>query len=133
MKRMTVSAATSRLAPAMRTLPVLLGLSLTVLAGCVSVPAPRMEHTAVLPPPAARPLEDDSKSLESAPPKLPAKLQIGTGQTINDAAGAKAPPNHVAAAGPNDETTFNFEGYVKGVKPSDLAGWDAPILPRSPK
>ena len=24
-------------------------------------------------------------------------------------------------------TTFSFDGYVKGVKPADLAGWDSPI------
>jgi hypothetical protein len=46
---------------------------------------------------------------------------------------AIAPASDISFVGPYQPTTFNFEGYVKGVKPSDLAGWDAPILPRSPK
>ena len=46
---------------------------------------------------------------------------------------AIAPASDISFVGPYHPTTFNFEGYVKGVKPSDLAGWDAPILPRSPK
>ena len=28
-------------------------------------------------------------------------------------------------------TTFTFGGFVKGVKPADLAGWDSPILPKA--
>lgn len=31
--------------------------------------------------------------------------------------------------GPYQPTTFRFNGYRRGVKPSDLAGWESPILP----
>ena len=30
-------------------------------------------------------------------------------------------------------STFSFGGFVKGVKPADLAGWDSPILPKTQK
>ena len=30
--------------------------------------------------------------------------------------------------GPYNPTTFSFDGHQKGVKPSDLAGWESPIL-----
>lgn len=43
------------------------------------------------------------------------------------------PDNPVAFVGPYKPSTFRFEGYVKGVKPSDLAGWDSPIMPRTVK
>jgi hypothetical protein len=45
------------------------------------------------------------------------------------------PTNNISFVGPYEPTTFKFEGYVKGVKPADLAGWDTPILPkhRQPK
>ncbi|MEZ6067511.1 MAG: GDSL-type esterase/lipase family protein [Planctomycetaceae bacterium] len=33
--------------------------------------------------------------------------------------------------GPYQPTTFRFDGHVKGVKPADLAGWEAPILPHA--
>jgi hypothetical protein len=46
---------------------------------------------------------------------------------------AITPASDISFVGPYQPTTFNFDGYVKGVKPSDLAGWDSPILPRSPK
>ena len=36
----------------------------------------------------------------------------------------------VSLVGPYQPTTFRFGGYVKGVKPSDMAGWDTPIPPR---
>jgi type 1 glutamine amidotransferase len=36
----------------------------------------------------------------------------------------------VSLVGPYHPTTFNFNGYVKGVKPADLAGWDTPIPPK---
>jgi hypothetical protein len=36
----------------------------------------------------------------------------------------------VSLVGPYQPTTFNFNGYVKGVKPADLAGWDTPIPPK---
>ena len=29
-------------------------------------------------------------------------------------------------------TTFSFDGFVKGMKPADLAGWDSPIPPEVP-
>ena len=35
----------------------------------------------------------------------------------------------VGLVGPYQPTTFNFNGYVKGVKPADIAGWDTPIPP----
>ena len=43
--------------------------------------------------------------------------------------------NHIAAdgdirfVGPYRPSTFSFSGHVKGVKPSDLAGWETPIPP----
>lgn len=40
------------------------------------------------------------------------------------------PDNNVALVGPYHPSTFAFGGYVKGVKPSDLAGWDSAIMPR---
>ena len=36
----------------------------------------------------------------------------------------------VGLVGPYQPTTFNFNGYVKGVKPADMAGWDTPIPPK---
>lgn len=38
------------------------------------------------------------------------------------------PDGNIGFVGPYHPTTFNFEGFVKGVKPSDLAGWDSPIV-----
>jgi type 1 glutamine amidotransferase len=35
----------------------------------------------------------------------------------------------IGFVGPYQPTTFRFDGYVQGVKPSDLAGWDTPIPP----
>ncbi|MFQ5734948.1 MAG: hypothetical protein ACE5KM_23690 [Planctomycetaceae bacterium] len=43
------------------------------------------------------------------------------------------PDNNVEFVGPYRPTTFGFRGYVKGVKPSDLAGFDSPIMPRRKK
>jgi hypothetical protein len=37
------------------------------------------------------------------------------------------PTGPIAFVGPYQPTTFNFNGFVKGMKPSDLAGWDSPI------
>jgi type 1 glutamine amidotransferase len=42
------------------------------------------------------------------------------------------PANEIGFVGPFRPTTFAFEGYVKGIKPADMAGWDAPI-PARPK
>ena len=39
------------------------------------------------------------------------------------------PDNDIRFVGPFQPSTFNFGGYVKGVKPADVAGWDAPIPP----
>jgi type 1 glutamine amidotransferase len=33
----------------------------------------------------------------------------------------------IAFVGPYIPSRFNFNGFVKGLKPSDMAGWDAPI------
>ena len=49
------------------------------------------------------------------------------------AAGMEAsirPDNDIAFVGPFQPTTYNFKGFVKGVKPADLAGWDSPIMPK---
>jgi hypothetical protein len=43
------------------------------------------------------------------------------------------PDGDISFVGPFQPTTFRFGGYVKGVKPSDVAGWDSPILPKTPK
>jgi type 1 glutamine amidotransferase len=40
------------------------------------------------------------------------------------------PDNDIEFVGPYQPVTYSFGGYVKGVKPADLAGWDAPILPK---
>jgi hypothetical protein len=39
--------------------------------------------------------------------------------------------NDVGFVGPFQPTTYNFKGYVRGVKPADLAGWESPIMPRT--
>ncbi|MBI2422283.1 MAG: hypothetical protein HYV27_05585 [Candidatus Hydrogenedentes bacterium] len=36
--------------------------------------------------------------------------------------------NEVGFVGPFHATPFAFEGYRRGVKPADLAGWDTPIM-----
>lgn len=41
--------------------------------------------------------------------------------------------SNVAFVGPYQPVTFNFNGFVNGVRPADLAGWEAPIMPRSKK
>ena len=43
------------------------------------------------------------------------------------------PDGDISFVGPYQPTTFRFGGYVKGVKPSDVAGWDTPILPKTPQ
>ena len=43
------------------------------------------------------------------------------------------PDSNIAFVGPFQPTTYNFNGFVKGVKPADLAGWDSPILPKPAK
>jgi type 1 glutamine amidotransferase len=39
----------------------------------------------------------------------------------------------VSFVGPYKPGTFSFGGEAKGVKPSDLAGWDTPIMPDKPR
>ncbi len=43
------------------------------------------------------------------------------------------PDGPTALVGPYRPTTFSFGGYVKGVKPADMAGWDSPIPPAGQK
>jgi hypothetical protein len=40
-----------------------------------------------------------------------------------------APESNIDFVGPYKPTTFNFDGYKANVKPADLAGWDALIMP----
>jgi type 1 glutamine amidotransferase len=52
------------------------------------------------------------------------------------AAGLEAsirPTSDISFVGPYQPTTFSFGGFVKGVKPADLAGWESPILPKTQK
>jgi hypothetical protein len=37
------------------------------------------------------------------------------------------PDNDVGLVGPFQPSTFAFGGFVKGMKPSDMSGWDSPI------
>ena len=37
------------------------------------------------------------------------------------------PSSDVSLVGPYNPSTYSFGGFVKGVKPADMAGWDAPI------
>ena len=49
------------------------------------------------------------------------------------AAGLEAsirPTSDISFVGPYQPSTFNFGGFVKGVKPADLAGWESPIPPK---
>ena len=38
-----------------------------------------------------------------------------------------SPTSDVSLVGPYHPSTYSFGGFVKGVKPSDMAGWDSPI------
>jgi type 1 glutamine amidotransferase len=52
------------------------------------------------------------------------------------AAGLEAriqPTSDISFVGPYQPSTYSFGGYVKGVKPAALAGWDSPILPKAQK
>ncbi len=52
------------------------------------------------------------------------------------AAGLEAsirPDGDISFVGPYQPTTYSFGGFVKGVKPADLAGWESPILPKAQK
>jgi type 1 glutamine amidotransferase len=37
------------------------------------------------------------------------------------------PTNDISFVGPFNPTTYSFGGFVKGLKPGDMAGWDTPI------
>ncbi len=87
----------------------LLMVVITLLAGCVSAPQPRMDRATQLVPGSSAAVKDDSKSLESAPPpKIAPTLHPGSGQLINSAAASLPAPG--TAPEPAGETTFNFEG-----------------------
>ena len=52
------------------------------------------------------------------------------------AAGLEAairPDADISFVGPFQPSTYSFGGFVKGVKPADLAGWESPILPKAVK
>ena len=40
------------------------------------------------------------------------------------------PTNDISFVGPFNPTTYGFGGFVKGLKPADMAGWDTPIPKR---
>jgi type 1 glutamine amidotransferase len=40
------------------------------------------------------------------------------------------PDNDISFVGPYEPTTFGFNGYVKGMKPADMSGWDSSIPKR---
>jgi hypothetical protein len=42
------------------------------------------------------------------------------------------PTSDVSLVGPYEPSTYSFGGFVKGMKPADLAGWDSPIPRRTP-
>ncbi len=42
--------------------------------------------------------------------------------------GAIRPDNDVSFVGPYHPVVFSFDGYRRGVRPADLAGWDTPIM-----
>ena len=37
------------------------------------------------------------------------------------------PASDVSLVGPYNPSTYSFKGFVKGLKPSEMAGWDSPI------
>jgi hypothetical protein len=41
---------------------------------------------------------------------------------------AVTPDLDVAPVGPYHPVTYSFDGYRRGVRPADLAGWDSPIM-----
>jgi hypothetical protein len=43
------------------------------------------------------------------------------------------PGLEISFVGPYQPNTFAFGGHAKQVKPSDLAGWDTPIMPARDK
>ncbi|MDX1679858.1 MAG: ThuA domain-containing protein [Akkermansiaceae bacterium] len=46
---------------------------------------------------------------------------------------AITPDLNIAFVGPFSPSKFSFKGEAKGVKPTDLAGWDSPIMPEDKK
>lgn len=42
------------------------------------------------------------------------------------------PTSDVSFVGPFNPSTYSFGGYVKGLRPSDMAGWDTPIPRAAP-
>ncbi len=44
---------------------------------------------------------------------------------------AITPDNDVSLVGPFRPTTYGFDGFVPGVRPAELAGWESPIPPRA--
>ena len=44
---------------------------------------------------------------------------------------AITPTSAIGFVGQYEPSTFKFDGYVRGVRPQDLAGWNTPILPKS--
>ena len=42
---------------------------------------------------------------------------------------AITPSSEIGFVGPFQPTTYAFDGYVKGIKPAEMAGWDTPIPP----
>jgi type 1 glutamine amidotransferase len=46
---------------------------------------------------------------------------------------AISPTSDISFVGRFEPSRYNFNGFVKKVKPADLAGWDSPILPRPGK
>lgn len=44
---------------------------------------------------------------------------------------AIAPGNDISFVGPYAPSTYSFGGFVKGQRPADMAGWDAPIPHRT--
>jgi len=41
------------------------------------------------------------------------------------------PDANISFVGPFQPSTYNFKGFVTGMKPSDMAGWDSPIPKKS--
>jgi hypothetical protein len=37
------------------------------------------------------------------------------------------PASDVSLVGPYNPSTYSFKGFVKGLKPADMAGWESPI------
>lgn len=113
-------------------------LAATLLAACSTMPAPQVSRegartevpdagqagTAGAGPVTAQALPDAEAGLPQA------QIRRGTGQTINSAVAASAPPNLVGTTG---ETTFNFEGeslqaVVKAIL-GDMLGQNYVIAP----